>query len=148
MIGTDKEGPVDTVTDDLLAIGEAAAWLGVETAWLDDHEGLWQADEPAREGMPERWSTATLVAFAQEHTLPDDNDVLDLAGIARFLGVASTTPQQWRQRAQLPAPDPEISFPDKPLWRKRSIRLWAMTPPQDQPVRWPPGKAARSRDDE
>jgi hypothetical protein len=137
---------MDTVTEDLLAIGEAADWLGVDRQWLDDHDGLWEADQPAGEGIPERWSVATLRTFAQENPFPDDEEVLDLAGIGDFLGVAATTPQQWRQRGQLPAPDPSISFKDKPLWRKRHIRLWAMFPPEDQPVRWPPGTAARPRE--
>lgn len=67
-------------------------------------------------------------------------EVLDLAGIAEFLGVAPTTPQQWRQRGQLVEPDPTISKPDKPLWRRDAIETWARST-----ERWPPGRVARPR---
>jgi hypothetical protein len=62
--------------------------------------------------------------------------LIDLAGIAELLGVASVTPQQWRQRNQLPPPDEP--FPDKPLWKMSTIIRWAR-----QTNRWPPGTAAR-----
>lgn len=65
---------------------------------------------------------------------------IDLAGIAELLGVASTTPQQWRQRGVLPEPDPGLSFPDKPLWWRSKIVAWAK-----ETNRWPRGTAARAR---
>lgn len=65
-----------------------------------------------------------------------ENKLIDLRGIARLLGVSPYTPQQWREREQLPAPDED--FPGKPLWRAGTIVKWA----QDT-ERWPPGKAAR-----
>jgi hypothetical protein len=146
MIGRDKEGQMTMTAvrdDQLLNLSEAAGYLVVtDVDWLD-HE-LPVPDEGADDGV-ERWSVSFLRTFAQENDLPGDGDVLDLAGIAEFLGVASTTPQQWRQRGQLPAADPELSFPDKPVWRRKGIRLWAMFPPEGQPVRWPPGSAARTR---
>ncbi len=72
--------------------------------------------------------------------MPNDLDrLIDLAGIATLLGVSSVTPQQWRQREQLPPPD-EPDFPDKPLWRTSTIIAWAR-----QTNRWPPGRAARTR---
>lgn len=63
---------------------------------------------------------------------------IDLAGIARLLGVAATTPQQWRQRGVLPEPDPDLSFPDKPIWRTSAIVKWAK-----DTNRWPHGSASR-----
>lgn len=63
--------------------------------------------------------------------------LVDLAGIAVLLGVAAVTPQQWRQRGQLPDPDVG-SFPDKPLWERATIIAWAK-----DTGRWPPGTAAR-----
>lgn len=68
--------------------------------------------------------------------LDAENKLIDLRGIARLLGVSPYTPQQWRERDQLPAPDED--FPGKPLWRAGTIVKWA----QDT-ERWPPGKAAR-----
>ena len=65
--------------------------------------------------------------------------LIDLAGIARLLGVAPTTPQQWRMRNQLPDPD-EPDFPDKPLWYTETIIKWAKATD-----RWPPGRVARPR---
>ena len=62
--------------------------------------------------------------------------LVDLAGIAELLGVAAVTPQQWRQRKQLP--DPDVDFPDKPLWKASTIVAWARST-----GRWPPGTAAR-----
>ncbi len=126
--------------DQLLMLAEAATYLRVDAHWLDAN--LPQPDET---GAVERWSVSFLRTWTQETDLPGDGDVLDLAGIAEFLGVASTTPQQWRQRGQLPEADPALSFPDKPVWRRRHIRMWAMFPPEGQPVRWPPGSAARTR---
>lgn len=63
--------------------------------------------------------------------------LIDLAGIADLLKVAPVTPQQWRQRNQLPEPDVS-DFPDKPLWKSSTIIAWARST-----ERWPPGKAAR-----
>ena len=128
--------------DQLLTLAEAATYLHVDAHWLD--QALPQSDEA--HGGVERWSGAFLRTWVQETELAGDSDVLDLAGIAEFLGVASTTPQQWRQRGQLPDADPALSFADKPVWRRRVVRLWAMFPPEGQPVRWPPGTAARTRD--
>lgn len=68
--------------------------------------------------------------------------VVDLAEIAELLQVAKTTPQQWRQRGQLPEPDPEMSKADKPLWRTDVIVSWAQAT-----NRWPPGTASRPRKD-
>jgi hypothetical protein len=65
------------------------------------------------------------------------DQLVDLAGIADLLGVASVTPQQWRQRNQLPEPDVP-DFPDKPLWKASTIVAWARAT-----NRWPPGRAAR-----
>ncbi len=65
---------------------------------------------------------------------------IDMAGIARLLGVAATTPQQWRQRGVLPEPDPELSFADKPIWKTSVIIEWAK-----RTNRWPRGTAARTR---
>lgn len=65
---------------------------------------------------------------------------IDMAGIAKLLGVAPTTPQQWRQRGVLPEPDPDLSFPDKPIWKTRTIVEWAKST-----NRWPHGSAARQR---
>ena len=46
--------------------------------------------------------------------------IVDLAGIARHLGVERYTPQQWRQRDLLPPVDfPEIR---EPLWYASTIR--------------------------
>jgi len=67
--------------------------------------------------------------------VPEDK-LIDLAGIAELLGVASVTPSQWRQRGVLPEPD--LSFPDKPLWKRQTIIDWAK-----ETDRWPPGRAAR-----
>lgn len=69
--------------------------------------------------------------------MSDLDKLLDLPGIARLLGVAEVTPQQWRQRGQLPDPD-EPDFPDKPLWKTSTIISWAR-----KSGRWPPGTAAR-----
>ena len=138
------EAPVRAPAPDaLLTLTEAAAYLGVDATWLDG--ALWEADQPARDGEPERWKVETLHTLVRETELPGDGRVLDLAGIATFLGVAATTPQQWRQRDQLPPADPDLSFPDKPVWRTGTIRRWAMFPPEGQPKRWPPGAASRSR---
>lgn len=63
--------------------------------------------------------------------------LLDLPGIAKLLGVAEVTPQQWRQRKQLPDPD-NSDFPDKPLWKTSTVIAWAR-----KTERWPPGAAAR-----
>lgn len=63
--------------------------------------------------------------------------LVDLAGIAELLQVAPNTPQQWRQRDQLPNPDVP-DFPDKPLWKASTIIAWAR-----ETHRWPPGTAAR-----
>jgi len=71
----------------------------------------------------------------------DVGTVIDLPGIAELLGVKVTTPQQWRQRGQLPDPDVPMfpdAFPDKPLWYKSTIITWAK-----QTNRWPPGRVAR-----
>jgi hypothetical protein len=65
---------------------------------------------------------------------------IDMAGIARLLEVASTTPQQWRQRGVLPPPDPDLSFPDKPIWTTDVIVAWAK-----ETGRWPHGGQARTR---
>lgn len=65
------------------------------------------------------------------------DELIDLGGIAELLGLSPTTPQQWRQRGQLPPPD-EPKFADKPLWRRSTIEKWA----QDT-GRWPPGAVAR-----
>lgn len=65
-----------------------------------------------------------------------EDQLIDLRGIARLLGVSPYTPQQWRERGQLP--DPDEPFPGKPLWRTRTILNWAK-----DTNRWPPGKAAR-----
>lgn len=70
-------------------------------------------------------------------SLSSSDRLVDLAGIAALLGVAPTTPQQWRQRELLPDPD-EPGFPDKPLWRTSTIITWAK-----ETHRWPPGTAAR-----
>lgn len=67
----------------------------------------------------------------------EQDKLIDLAGIAHLLGVARVTPQQWRQREQLPDPD-NADFPDKPLWKTSTIIGWAR-----DTNRWPPGKAAR-----
>jgi hypothetical protein len=67
----------------------------------------------------------------------DLDRLIDLAGIAQLLGVAEVTPQQWRQRKQLPEPD-NADFPDKPLWKASTIIAWARGT-----HRWPPGTAAR-----
>ncbi len=66
-----------------------------------------------------------------------DDRLIDLAGIAELLGVARVTPQQWRQREQLPEPDVP-DFSDKPLWKTSTIIRWAR-----ETQRWPPGRAAR-----
>jgi hypothetical protein len=149
MIRRDKEGhmTMTAVRDDqLLTLDEAAKFLAIEgdeaLAWLDNELPV---PDQTSEDQVERWSVSFLRTFAQENDLPGDDDVLDLAGIAAFLGVAATTPQQWRQRGALPAADPKLSFPDKPVWRRGEIRMWAMFPPAEQPVRWPPGAAARTR---
>lgn len=68
------------------------------------------------------------------------NPPIDMAGIAKLLGVAATTPQQWRQRGVLPPEDPELSFPDKPVWKRNAIIQWAK-----DTNRWPRGAAARPR---
>lgn len=74
-----------------------------------------------------------------------EDKLLDLDGIAEYLGVAATTPPQWRQRTRKgemdpPLPEPDEPFPNKPLWRASTIRAWAMA---SDPPRWPPGAAAR-----
>lgn len=66
------------------------------------------------------------------------NRPIDLAGIAELLGVAATTPQQWRQRGVLPEPDKDLSFKDKPIWWSHDIIDWAK-----ETGRWPHGAAAR-----
>jgi len=63
---------------------------------------------------------------------------IDMAGIAKLLGVAPTTPQQWRQRGVLPEPDPDLSFKDKPVWWRSKIIEWAKLT-----NRWPHGSGAR-----
>lgn len=75
-------------------------------------------------------------------TIPHGSQPIDLAGIAELLGVAATTPQQWRQRGVLPDPDPGLSFKGKPVWRVREIIQWAK---ESNPPRWPHGAAARAR---
>lgn len=70
---------------------------------------------------------------------PSTDKLVDLAGIGRLLGVADVTPQQWRQRGQLPPADVP-DFPDKPLWYEETIIAWAKAT-----HRWPPGTAARQR---
>lgn len=66
-----------------------------------------------------------------------EDRLVDLRGIATLLGVSKYTPQQWRERGQLPDPDMP-DFPDKPLWRTSTVVDWAK-----DTRRWPPGKAAR-----
>lgn len=70
--------------------------------------------------------------------VPKMGKQIDMAGIARLLGVKSTTPQQWRQRQVLPEADPELSFPDKPIWATDVIIAWAK-----QTGRWPYGDEVR-----
>jgi hypothetical protein len=70
--------------------------------------------------------------------------ILDLTGVAHYLGVSEVTPGQWRQRTQngeLWPPFPDSDFPeitDKPLWKEKTIKDWA-----ERSDRWPPGRAAR-----
>lgn len=52
-------------------------------------------------------------------------DIVDLAGIARHMKVERFTPQQWRQRGLLPPVDfPHIK---EPLWYVDTIREFAAT---------------------
>ena len=58
------------------------------------------------------------------------DDLLDLRGIADYLGVSPNTPNQWRQRSkkgQMHPPLPEPDFPElaQPLWLKTTITDWA-----------------------
>ena len=71
--------------------------------------------------------------------------VISLVEMADLLGVTRDTPNQWRQRSAtgrlskpMPAPDPEMSKPDKPLWRLSTILRWFK-----DTNRWPPGRIAR-----
>lgn len=66
-----------------------------------------------------------------------EDKLIDLRGIATLVGVSPYTPQQWRERGQLPDPDVP-DFPDKPLWRETTIIDWAK-----DTKRWPPGSVAR-----
>lgn len=53
----------------------------------------------------------------------EETDVVDLAGISGLLDVKLSTPNQWRQRRILPEPDwPGLT---RPLWRRKTILLWA-----------------------
>lgn len=133
--------------DELLTLRDVVAYAGLDPDNAE-HRGfvdgeLFEADQPASgDGTPERWRVETIRRWLldDQPELPGDTRVLDLAGIARYLDVASTTPQQWRQREVLLDEDPETSFPDKPTWRQDKVRRWAM---ESEPTRWPPGVASR-----
>lgn len=138
--------------DELLTLLDVVAYAGLDPE-KPEHRGLidgllFEADEPSDgQGQPERWKVSTIRNWLLSGdgsegapVLPGDTDVIDLAGIAEYLKVASTTPQQWRQREVLLREDPETSFADKPTWRRSAVRVWAIN---SEPTRWPPGVAGR-----
>lgn len=139
--------------DELLTLLDVVAYAGLDPA-NPDHVALvdgelFEADQPTDgQGAPERWFVGTIRAWLLRGdgtgdgapVLPGDSAVLDLAGIARYLRVASTTPQQWRQREVLLKENPLTSFPDKPTWLQGEVRTWAI---ESEPTRWPPGVAGR-----
>lgn len=133
--------------EELLTLPEVVAYLGLDPTNTEhvNHvdQLLFEPDTP--EDEVERWMVGSIRAWMLDPAFPDlpgDQDVIDLAGIADYLQVATTTPQQWRQREKLEPEDPETSFADKPTWRRRSIRRWALT---SEPLRWPPGVASRKQ---
>ena len=146
---TERRWTTPPPDEELLTLTDVVAYVGLdptnsEHVQFIDGE-LFEADEPTDgEGQPERWRVGTIRGWLlnEQPDLPGDERVLDLAGIAEYLGVAATTPQQWRQREVLLPEDPETSFPDKPTWRQGAVRAWAMG---SEPVRWPPGVAGRKQ---
>lgn len=133
--------------EELLTLRDVVAFVGLDPD-NPEHRGfidgeLFEADQPSDgAGNPERWRVATIKGWLlnDKPTLPGDERVLDLAGIAGYLHVASTTPQQWRQREVLLKENPATSFADKPTWKQADVREWALT---SDPPRWPPGVAGR-----
>lgn len=131
--------------EELLTLPEVVAYLGLDPTNTEhvNHvdQLLFEPDTP--EDEVERWTVGSIRTWMLDPAFPDlpgDQDVIDLAGIADYLQVASTTPQQWRQREKLLPEDPETSFTDKPTWRRRNVRRWAL---ESEPLRWPPGVASR-----
>ena len=106
------------------------------------YKTLWQ--EEKREAERLRREVDRLKALIA--TGPDDllrevertRQIVDLAGIARHMGVERFTPQQWKQRGLLPPVDhPDIR---EPLWYVSTIindfiiptrRVWHEVPPQE-----------------
>lgn len=81
-------------------------------------------------------SAALLAQKAERTEMPQ---IVDLAGVARHMGVGRFTPQQWKRRDILPPVDfPEIA---EPLWMVSTIkdafagdpygRVWHDTPPRN-----------------
>jgi len=76
---------------------------------------------------------------ANRSDLAKTRPVVDLAGIARHMGVGRLTPQQWAQRKLLPPVDfPEIR---EPLWYAATVRekfavptgrVWYDVPPDEE----------------
>jgi hypothetical protein len=81
-------------------------------------------------------SDEVVFSYLEVKSCMDDNDIIDLKGIARLLGVSMHTPNQWRQRDLLP----EVDFPQlmRPVWRRTTIIAWARST-----GRWPPGTSGR-----
>lgn len=59
--------------------------------------------------------------------------IVDLAGVAKLLGVSESTPHQWRnrtRRGEMPVPFPAPDAPDtngwvtRPRWRVTTIQAW------------------------
>ena len=51
-------------------------------------------------------------------------DIVSLKEIAERLGVAPSTPSQWRKRGLMPDPDWVLAI--GPVWEWSHIELWAM----------------------
>lgn len=146
---TERRWTTPPPDEELLTLSDVVAYVGLDPTNLEHEQfidrELFEADEPTDgQGTPERWRVGTIRGWLlrDKPALPGDDRVLDLAGIGAYLGVASTTPQQWRQREVLLVENPETSFPDKPTWRQADVRQWALT---SDPVRWPPGVAGRKQ---
>lgn len=106
------------------------------------YKKLWQeANREIERLSAEVGRLSALIAASPDANLRElerIREVVDLAGIARHMGVERFTPQQWSQRGLLPAVDfPKIR---EPLWYASTIkerfafptkRVWYDVPPEE-----------------
>lgn len=59
--------------------------------------------------------------------MPDADDLLGLAELARLLDRKLTTVGQWRYRGHLPPPDTLLA--SGPVWHRSTIERWAKSAP-------------------